>query len=229
MKLIKYDIVLERLKEADIELVRQHRNSEQIRQTMEYREYITFEMQREWFESINKDINQLYFIIHYQSKKIGLLNAKNIDWEKQILESGIFLWETNYYETFIPAIVSIMITDMCFELLGWDVIYAHILRSNDRAIKYNKSLGYVLCENQEDKENQLYRLTLQSFHQNTQKLRKAVSHLYSGKDEAYLIVEPSDIAKGILLQLEPFFRLVRRQKGNFESYSNADGSITFAF
>ncbi|HNQ60441.1 MAG TPA: GNAT family N-acetyltransferase [Bacteroidales bacterium] len=229
MKLVKYDIVLERLKEADIELVRQHRNSEQIRRTMEYREYITPEMQREWFESVNKNIDQLYFIIHYRSEKIGLINAKNIDWEKQILESGIFLWESKYYETFLPAIVSIMITDMCFQLLGWDVIYAHILRTNDKAIKYNKSLGYVLCEDQEDKENQLYRLRPESFHRKTQKLRKAISNLYSEKDEAYLIIEPSDIANDILSQLEPFFQLVRRQRGDFESYFNADGSITFTF
>ncbi|MDZ7743378.1 MAG: hypothetical protein U5Q03_16975 [Bacteroidota bacterium] len=46
MKLFKYGISLNRLKEDDIELVRKWRNSRKINQFMEYREEITPEMQK---------------------------------------------------------------------------------------------------------------------------------------------------------------------------------------
>lgn len=105
------------------------------------------------------NIHNFYLLIHYQGEKIGLINAKNIDWEKQELESGIFLWETNYYETYVPAVVSLMITDMCSELFDWDALYAHILKTNTRAVAYNQALGYELLPGQEDIENQLYKLT----------------------------------------------------------------------
>lgn len=42
----KYGITLERLTEADIELVRQHRNSELIRRRMFYQKQITEEEQK---------------------------------------------------------------------------------------------------------------------------------------------------------------------------------------
>ena len=53
----KYGISLERLTEEDIELVRQHRNSEFIRKRMFYQKMITEEEQKKWFQSINNDFN----------------------------------------------------------------------------------------------------------------------------------------------------------------------------
>ena len=41
MKFFKYGITLERLREEDIELVRQWRNSDQVRMNMKYQEIIT--------------------------------------------------------------------------------------------------------------------------------------------------------------------------------------------
>lgn len=228
MKLIRYDIVLERLKEKDIELVRQHRNSETIRQTMEYREYITPEMQLEWFQKINNVYN-FYLLIHYQGEKIGLINAKNIDWEKQELESGIFLWETRYYETFVPAVVSLMVTDMCFELFDWDALYAHILRSNHRAIAYNTALGYELLPGQDDVENQLYRLTPEAFHRKTARIRKLMEKMFPGDNTARLIIEPEDFQNGIWEQIAPLVKLAQQKKPHIATQQEPDGSLILFF
>jgi len=90
MKFFKYGITLERLREEDIELVRQWRNSDPVRLNMKYREIISPEKQREWFNSIN-NVNFHYVIIQYRGEKIGLLNDKNIDWETLTSETGIFI------------------------------------------------------------------------------------------------------------------------------------------
>ncbi len=227
MLLEKYDIVLERLKEKDIELVRNHRNSENIRSTMEYRETITPEMQKKWFESINNNQN-FYLLIHYKGEKIGLINAKNIQWENQELESGIFLWETKYYESFIPAIVSIMVTDLCFRLFAWDAVYAHILKTNRRAIQYNINLGYQLCENQANVENQLYKLTPARFEQVVGKLRKALSRLYPGSDITRFILEPEDFENGIALQIQPLIELAMSRLENI-TVEEKDGTVSYSF
>jgi RimJ/RimL family protein N-acetyltransferase len=227
MILKKYDIVLERLKEKDLELVRNHRNSENIRATMEYREYITPEMQKKWFASVNNNQN-FYLLIHYKGEKIGLINAKNIQWEKQALESGIFLWETKYYESFIPAIVSIMVTDLCFRLFAWDAVYAHVMKTNKRAIQYNINLGYQLCENQENAENQLYKLTPERFEKVIGKLRKALGRLYPGNESTQYILEVEDFENGIAAQVQPLIEIAKSRLENLD-IEEKDGAVIYAF
>ncbi len=228
MKLVRYGIELERLKEKDIELVRQHRNSDAIRQTMEFREYITPEMQKAWFMKIN-NLQNIYLLIHYQGEKIGLINAKNIDWEKQELESGIFLWETRYYETFVPAIVSIMLTDMCFELFNWDALYAHILKTNTRAITYNTALGYERVPGQDNAENQLYRLTPEHFLKKTARIREMIKKMFPGNSTARFILEPEDFQNGIAEQLTPLINLAMQKKPELNRTEQADGSVIYFY
>lgn len=104
MKVSKYGIDLILLKHEDIELVRQWRNHPSVVKNHEYQEYITPEMQEKWFQSI-QNMHNLYFIVVYQGKKIGVVNAKNIDWDKGECESGIFFPDGKYANTPVPAIV----------------------------------------------------------------------------------------------------------------------------
>lgn len=192
MKYTRFGITIERLKERDIELVRQWRNAPHIAERHEYREHITPEMQQNWFASVN-NLNNFYFIIHYKGEKIGVINVKNINWETRELESGIFIPDQQYWDTFVPSVVSVMMTDLFFKVFGWDHYYAHILKNNTRAIQYNKALGYQLCDNQEDKENQLYILTRDAFEKRSGKLMKAISVMVGGDDVAVFHLEPEDL------------------------------------
>ena len=155
MKISKYGIDLTRLTEEDIELVRQWRNSPQIRQYMEFREDITLEMQKKWFDSIN-NINNFYFIIHFEGQKIGLINSSNIDWDEISSDGGIFLWEEKYYETFVPVWASLIELETTFLVFNATRSYIKTLKDNPRAIKLNTHLGYELVKDQEDVYNQQY-------------------------------------------------------------------------
>lgn len=192
MKYTQFGITIVRLKEEDIELVRQWRNSPQVAERMEYREYITPEMQKAWFRSIS-NMNNIYLVIVYQGEKIGVINVKDIDWQSRKLESGIFIPDEKYWGTFVPSIVSIMLTQMFFRIFGWDHYYAHILRTNERAIQYNKSLGYELCEGEEENENQLYILKRENFERRAQKLVKALTVISGGDTSAIFQLEPEDL------------------------------------
>lgn len=191
MFLEHYDIRLNRLQESDLELLRYWRNSPLIRQTMEFREFISPEMQVEWFNSINNE-NNMYLIVNHQDKEIGLLNAKNFNWKEKSFESGIFFWDTNYYNTFVPALVSLIATNFCFKILNYKTLYAHTLKTNKNAIKYNLSLGYELCEGQEDKENQMYALTWEKFRRIVKKFRRLIESFSAGSKESIIVIEPHD-------------------------------------
>lgn len=202
MKAYKYGIILERLKETDIELVRQWRNSDPVRLNMEYREIITPDQQVNWFKSIN-NLSNNYMLIYYQDQKIGLLNDKNIDWQNRTSESGLFLGVTEYYNTFVPYFISIAGIELNFHFLNWNKQYAHILRSNENAIKYNTQLGYRLLPGQEAIENQCYEMTIDSYMHSSTKIRKAVRALATIDLKPKVLLEPEDYATGFAAFFEP--------------------------
>jgi len=201
MKFFKYGIILERLRQEDIELVRQWRNSDPVRLNMNYREIITPAQQLDWFNSVN-NARFNYMVIHYRGEKIGLLNDKNVDWESRTSESGIFLGRTEFYSTFVPYLVSVAGIESTFYLLGWKKQYAHILRSNANAIRFNLELGYRLCEGQEDADFQQYELTLEHFEQTAGKIRRAVRALGGGENLARILFEPDDYKAGMAGMME---------------------------
>ncbi len=219
MKAFKYGIVLERLKEKDIELVREWRNSDRVRLNMEYRKIISADEQKAWFKSIN-NLGNNYMIIHYQGEKIGLLNDKNIDWEQRSSESGLFIGVEKYCNSFVPYFVSIAGIELNFHFLNWEKQYAHILRSNPNAIKYNEELGYRLSDGQEGIENQLYEMTRASFEKSAGKIRKAVYNIAVDGHLPKLLLEPEDYESGFARFIEPL--LINRPE--IISYQNEEGT-----
>lgn len=206
MKVCKYGITLRRLQLEDIELVRQKRNSEEIRRVMNFREEITPEMQLRWFESVN-NFENFYYIVEYQGKKLGLINDKNMDWEKRTSESGLFFWDQEYIHTFIPILASLVLLEMGFYYLDWNISYIHVMRDNFAAIGYAQQIGYELCEGQEEAENQLYALTAESFEKKSRNIRRAAAAF---RDDAmgngYLLLEKQDYESGLAGKIEGYFR-----------------------
>lgn len=168
-----YGIKLLRLTEEYLELVRQHRNSDAVRNTMEYREIITPEMQREWFRKIDNEHNN-YGLIFVDDKPIGLISGTEIDWKQMITgNGGIFIWDENFKETLYPAKAALLMTDWGF-YVGMEKNYVRILSNNTKSIAFNLSLGYQLLPNQEDVFNQQYELTAKRYFSSVEKVRKAL-------------------------------------------------------
>lgn len=76
MQIVGNGIILHRLTEDKIELVRYWRNHSKIQQYMDYCEHITTEQQKRWFAFINNDKNY-YFIVEMNGRKIGFVDIKN--------------------------------------------------------------------------------------------------------------------------------------------------------
>lgn len=168
----KYGVTLRRLTHDKIEMVRRWRNDPKIQQYMEYREEITPEMQEKWFERINNSKRDFYFVIEFDNKEIGLINIRDVNFEKGEGEPGIFIWDDDYLETDAPMRASFCMGYFIWEVLKLKRQIIHILRSNKRAIKYNLSFGFILGEGQENVENQEYSLSKDRYLEKTGRLRR---------------------------------------------------------
>lgn len=205
MKICKYGITLSRLRQEDIEFVRQKRNSEQVRQFMEFREEITPEMQQRWFDGIN-NFENFYYIIDCKGIKIGLLNDKNMDWSARTSESGLFLWDVDYINTIIPVLASLCLLEAGFYFLNWNTSYIKVLRDNPKAIQYVTGLGYRLCEGQEGVSNQAYFLTKELFDTKGRDLQRAARAFIDDESgDGYMILEAADYSSGFAKIIEDFF------------------------
>ena len=183
----QYGVRLVRLQKSNIELVRYWRNQSDIANYMEYRNYITPSAQINWFDSINNK-NNYYFIIEYQKKKVGLINSKDYNPKYGFGEGGIFIWDKSFIDSYVAVFSTLCLLNFVFFTLKLPVIStARILKSNHKAINYNKQIGYKLLPNQELIENQLYELTFEEYQKHASVLNNAAAQL--NKDNSVLKYE----------------------------------------
>jgi len=206
MLIRKYGITLRKIRLQDIELVREKRNLEEVKQFMEYREHITTAMQLSWFNSIN-NFENFYYIIEYQGSPIGLLNDKNMDWVARTSESGLFMWDSEFVNSFVPVLASLVLLDVGFYYLNWNYSYIRVLRNNKQAKEYVSCLGYTICDGQEDIENQKYYLTKELFETKGCKIQKAASVFKEQESgDGFVLLEKEDYESGIAQRIEQHFK-----------------------
>ncbi len=188
----KYGIILRRLTEKDIELVRVHRNSSDIQSHMFYQENITVEMQRKWFDSINNIYNH-YFIIEHNDNEIGMIYGKNDNYVERSTESGIFIWDKNYLNSFEPAMASIILTDLTFGFRELKKIYATVKKSNKKVISYIEDLGYDLLHEIPVENKLVYILEEDNYLSKAVKIKKAIAQI--SKDASAISTKDIDFSK----------------------------------
>lgn len=193
MKLIRYGLTLRRIGMDDLEKVRNARNA--VRHLMDYKEYITPEMQKKWFKTINNSTNY-YYIIDYQNEDIGLIHEKNSStvsgeiWEES--EGGIFLFDEKYYNSPAPVLAVLILIEKGIYIFGDDYSIIHIVKGNDQALNFNKAFGYELVAGEENKTKQKYIVTKERFLEKTKKLRKAALRLSKSKNNLVVVLSKQD-------------------------------------
>jgi len=145
MQFNKYGITLRSLSVSDIERVRLWRNQEFVRLNMEYQDIITAEEQKKWFSLLEKNVNH-YFIFSYKNTDIGMVNLKNVNWNKLTAEAGIFIGTKEYINTYIPFVTTIILMEFAFEELKLNSLLAKIKILNKNAVLFNERLGYTFRE-----------------------------------------------------------------------------------
>lgn len=145
------DIKLLPLVEDDIEMVRLWRNSPEISQFMYTDNYISEADQIGWFKKIKDDSSQKYWIIEYESVKIGLvslnsinLNFKTCYWTFYLDRRGMLknLDRNVIMNANISGKVEFTILKIVFEELGLDKILCEVMVENKAVINMHENLGF---------------------------------------------------------------------------------------
>jgi RimJ/RimL family protein N-acetyltransferase len=96
----------------------------------------------------------------------------DVDYEKGEGEPGIFIWDDEYLNSDYSFRAVLCLYDFCFETLKLKTLIAHILQNNKRAIGFNTLFGMKRSENQENIENQEYRLDYKTYIQKKDRIIK---------------------------------------------------------
>ncbi len=170
-EIIKYGVHLTRLRHEDIEMVRNWRNSPEIANNMAFRDHITPEMQEKWFSSIENS-NNFYFLVNVQRKPIGLVNLKNVDYDRLDAEGGAFIGIPEAAEAFSGLRAALAIYDFGFEAIGLKSIYIHVLRDNIGAIRLNKMIGFIEEPTPKNSHLLAFRVTSEQYNLATKTLKQ---------------------------------------------------------
>jgi len=139
----KFNINFKPLSEANLEMVRVWRNSDDVRLFMQYQETISAEQQKSWFNKLDKSTN-LYFVTHQNGMPFGVYNIKDIDFSVGIGESGSYLKNRDFWEGDLAMRCALSLITYGFETLGLNYLKSHVLKSNKKALAYNKQMGFKI-------------------------------------------------------------------------------------
>lgn len=189
----QYGLRYIRVREEDIEVLRYWRNQEFIRNTMQFKGYITPEMQKVWFQKINNKYNY-YFIIEHKNQKIGLINCKDTMPNTKIAEGGIFIWDKTYWGTMMPAFASLTILQAVFDVFkSGDTSVITIAKNNEIALNFNKKLGYEISKDESGEEYFKLYLTKEKYNTHCEKLIKAAAAFNPKCSNFILKGEPNNL------------------------------------
>ncbi|MDB5283856.1 MAG: hypothetical protein JWO06_2931 [Bacteroidota bacterium] len=211
MKITRYGITLERLKEDQLEKVRGWRNDQKISRFMFYKGEIGPQMQSEWFSSIDNEQN-FFFVIWYKNEAVGLINISSIDWENKTAYTGLFIYEEKFWGSDVPVMASLAMLDIFFLLFNVQSVYAKVKGSNKVAHNYNSSLGFSRTKKIEFGLGYEYMLQKEIYLLETKSLRNAAIRLRgnktlieldnSNKTDQWIEKRLADAKKEVLKNLE---------------------------
>lgn len=171
----QFGITFKPLSEANLEMVRIWRNSDDVRPFMQYQEIITPEQQQTWFQQLDKETNY-YFVAFQNEIPFGLYNIKDVDFTIGIGEPGVFLKSRNIWETDSSMRGSIAILKFAFEILKLNALKSHVLKSNKKVLAFNQQMGFQIDENVDDPISFELLLTKENFYAN-KKIIRLVNYL----------------------------------------------------
>lgn len=189
----QYGVTYHRVRHEHLEVLRYWRNQEFIRNTMQFRDYITPAMQEAWFARINNKFNY-YFIIEHQGRKIGLINCKDTEPDSRVAEGGIFIWEKAYWGTTIPALASLTLLQAVFDIFKTgEASVATVACTNKRALDFNAMLGYEIRDTTPDGNYYKLYLSREKYDSHCRKLIRAAGILHRDDAEFKMEALPSDL------------------------------------
>ena len=144
MNLIGERITLRAIEEDDMEMLRSMMNDPQIENFLGGKSFpVSKNAQKEWFNKLRIDFNELRLMIESESNVIGTIILNNIDYINGNAEIHIKLLENYSNKGYGSEAVKLVLKYAFFEL-RLESIYAHVIEYNEKSIKMFKKIGFKL-------------------------------------------------------------------------------------
>ena len=137
----RFSVKLEPLTEETALIVREWRNTSRVNQYMDFKDQISIEQQKKWFEQLQQS-NDCYFIIRSAEELVGLIHLNRMNVQLKSTYAGLFIGNEAYEGTGITFQASILLLDFAFNTLELLEVYAKVHRFNKPALAYNEALGF---------------------------------------------------------------------------------------
>lgn len=149
VELAGYQVSLRPVEKADLNLLRNWRNQDEIRQHMVSQELISEEQQSAWYQKTTRDLTQRHFVIRYRNQSIGSANIRSLApgcalTEASIIEPGLYIGDAKYRNNIVAFSPTLLLNDYCFYHLNCTKLVAKVMPENTAAINYNVKLGYKI-------------------------------------------------------------------------------------
>ncbi|MFC0562374.1 UDP-4-amino-4,6-dideoxy-N-acetyl-beta-L-altrosamine N-acetyltransferase [Halalkalibacter alkalisediminis] len=132
---------LKELEESDLKLILNWRNSKRIRNLMYTDHEITMTEHERWFQRITKDDSNLFKLLLYGNRRLGLVNFSNIDKMNNKCYWGFYIGDLEAPRG-SGTIMGMLALDLVFEKMGLRKVCAEVLEFNSSSIRYHKKLGF---------------------------------------------------------------------------------------
>ena len=136
------DIKLVEVKEKDIELIRNWRNSKEVAAYMYSEEIISSEQQKNWFKKIQEDRTSKYWIIDFNNKPLGLASLTKINLTLNSCYWAFYLGDTSVRGAGIGGKVEYNVLKYVFEEMNLNKLRCEVFVFNDKVIRMHEKFGF---------------------------------------------------------------------------------------
>lgn len=138
----KDDVSFRNVEEKDLEMIRNWRNSQDVRRFMYTEDFITEEQQIRWFNKISREEQSRYWVISYKEKPLGLVSITEISKTFDSCFWAFYLGDTNVRGAGIGSKIEYNILSYVFDELGLNKLRCEVLTTNPKVITMHEKFGF---------------------------------------------------------------------------------------
>jgi UDP-4-amino-4,6-dideoxy-N-acetyl-beta-L-altrosamine N-acetyltransferase len=124
------------------ELVRNWRNSDEIRRYMYTNHHITKTEHEKWIENLKTKNIARAWIIKYDGKPVGLVYLSNIDYKNKTTDWGFYIADESSKGKGVGSAALYKLMEYVFDEMNFDKMHTKVLENNPIAIKLYEKFGF---------------------------------------------------------------------------------------
>ncbi|MEX0810917.1 MAG: GNAT family N-acetyltransferase [Chitinophagales bacterium] len=131
------------LSEEHLEMLRNWRNTDEVKQFLVNKNHIKADEQIKWFAELDKRKN-IYYIVYYENTAIGCASLVNIDYKKKTAQPGFFIGNIKFRNHPVAVFSVYKLIERAFNDLKLNHLESVVLAENKSAIQLYRFLGFGL-------------------------------------------------------------------------------------